>query len=146
MADVLNRTTRQYLKSVNTPDYPPAEWIINPDMSPVEGVPNRYWIITGDVVSEMSTGEKAIVDLALLEARRDSIIARLDELEALDRQLVIMEVCEFNKLRQWLVNFQAAVAAAGNLGQLQASVAALPTLNDITFAQVKAQLRDSLGA
>ena len=30
MSDVINRTTFQYLKSVNTPDYPVADWIINP--------------------------------------------------------------------------------------------------------------------
>jgi len=30
MADVINRTTFQYLRSVNTPDYPVADWIINP--------------------------------------------------------------------------------------------------------------------
>jgi len=30
MADVINRTTFQYLRSVNTPDYPVRDWIINP--------------------------------------------------------------------------------------------------------------------
>jgi len=32
MANVLNKITKQYLKSVNTPDYPTSEWIINPIM------------------------------------------------------------------------------------------------------------------
>ena len=30
MSDVINRTTFQYLRSVNTPEYPVADWIINP--------------------------------------------------------------------------------------------------------------------
>ena len=65
MADVLNRLTKQLLLSVNTPDYPPADWIINPDLSPVAGVPWRYWKIVGDSVVEMTDEEKAIVDQPL---------------------------------------------------------------------------------
>lgn len=33
MAAVLNKQTLEYLESVNTPDYHPADWIINPDLS-----------------------------------------------------------------------------------------------------------------
>lgn len=64
MADVLHRTTLQFLTSVNTPDYPSGTWVINPDMSPVAGVPQKYWKLTGDVVSEMSQAEKDVVDAA----------------------------------------------------------------------------------
>lgn len=35
----------QYLESVNTPDYPEADWVINPDLSAVEGVPQGYWVL-----------------------------------------------------------------------------------------------------
>ena len=65
MADVLNRLTKQFLLSVNTPDYPAIEWIINPDLSQVEAVPWRYWKIVGDSVVEMTAEEKAIVDQPL---------------------------------------------------------------------------------
>ena len=65
MADVLNRTTLQYLQSVNTPDYPVVDWVINPDLSGVAGVPQKYWKLTGDVVSEMSQAEKDAVDAAV---------------------------------------------------------------------------------
>jgi len=58
MAAVLNRTTKQYIPSANTPDYPVVDWIINPDLSAVVDVPNKYWVITGDVVSEMTQEEK----------------------------------------------------------------------------------------
>lgn len=64
MADVLNRTTLQYLQSVNTPDYPVGDWVINPDLSGVTGVAQKYWKLTGDVVSEMSQAEKDAVDAA----------------------------------------------------------------------------------
>lgn len=64
MAAVINRTTLVYHKSVNTPDYPPADWIINPDMSAVEGVSKIYWKVVGDTVVEMDQSEKDAVDAA----------------------------------------------------------------------------------
>ena len=64
MADVLNRTTLQYLQSVNTPDYPVGDWVISPDLSAVAGVPQKYWKLTGDIVSEMTQPEKDAVDAA----------------------------------------------------------------------------------
>lgn len=64
MADVLNRTTKVYLRSVNTPDYPTESWIINPDLSGVSGVLQKYWKIVGDTVVEMTQPEKDAVDEA----------------------------------------------------------------------------------
>jgi hypothetical protein len=66
MSTVLHRTNKEVLYSVNTPDYPDVDWIINPDLVLVYGVPKKYWKITGDVVSEMNQSEKDIVDAALL--------------------------------------------------------------------------------
>jgi hypothetical protein len=54
MCNVLNRTTLQYLVSVNTPDYPDTEWIIDPDMSAVIDNPVKYWQVVGDIVSMRS--------------------------------------------------------------------------------------------
>jgi len=62
MASVLNRITKQYLESVNTPNYNEADWIINPDLSGVVNVPVMYWKIVGDVISEMTAEEKAVVN------------------------------------------------------------------------------------
>jgi hypothetical protein len=148
MGNFLHRTTKAYHQSA-PPDALPepiGEYIENPDMSAVTGYPSIYWIITGDLVTLMSQAERDAVDAQRLSDTRDGIIAQLDQVEDIQRQLLIMEVGEFNKLRQWLVDFQAAVASAGNLGQLQSAVATLPTLNPITFAQVKTQLRNALGS
>jgi len=62
MANVLNRTTKQYLTSVNTPDYPIGSWIHNPDLSLVIGWPNRYWTITGDVVTLQPLPDREATD------------------------------------------------------------------------------------
>lgn len=55
MANVLHRITKQYLKSVNTPDYMDGNWLINPilpDCKPLE------WVIEGNVVRESTRDEK----------------------------------------------------------------------------------------
>lgn len=72
MASVLNKTTLQYIESVNTPDYPTSDWIVNPDMSNVEGVPLKYWKLDGTDVVEMSQAEKEAVDAAGLQSRKDT--------------------------------------------------------------------------
>lgn len=100
-----------------------AEWIYKPDLSAVEGVPSRYWIIMGDVVSEMSQAEKDIVDQAILDQNRDSNIqGEIDNLESVLRQVVVMMVNEINILR---------------------SIESLPNR---TITQVKTQLRNGLGS
>lgn len=66
MANVVNRTTVQYLLTVNTPDYDPTDWIINPDLSALASVPQKYWKVVGDTVVEMTSGEKTTADAALL--------------------------------------------------------------------------------
>lgn len=64
MANVINRTTFRYRLSVNTPDFPPAEWIINPDVSALEarGVPQRHWKVVGNTVAEFTQAEKDAAD------------------------------------------------------------------------------------
>lgn len=63
MGWVVHRTTIEYIASVNTPDYSPAIWIINPDLSLLlDIVPWKYWKVSGDSVLEMSQAEKDVVD------------------------------------------------------------------------------------
>ena len=71
MASVLNRTTKEFRGSVNTPDYDPADWIINPDLSAVSGEPNKYWIIDppgSDTVRLATPAEQAVIDAAINDA------------------------------------------------------------------------------
>lgn len=79
MADVLNRSTMTFIKSVNTPDYDPAEWLINPDLSAVAGVPVKYWKIdANDNVVEMTQAEKDAVDSSLLPSVQQELIKQID--------------------------------------------------------------------
>lgn len=55
MANVLNKLTKQYLISVNTPDYPILEWLINPVLPNCD---QKFWVIEGDTIREMTQPEK----------------------------------------------------------------------------------------
>ena len=81
MSTVLNRTTKRLIQSANTPDYPTADWIINPDLSAVAGVNSKYWKISGDVVSEMSAGEKTTEDdvVANVDVTKATKLAAIDD-------------------------------------------------------------------
>jgi len=76
MANVVNRTAVPLLilYSVNTPDYPESEWIINPDLTILETVPIHYIKIVGDLLVEMTPEEKAVVDAAELIVYKADIV------------------------------------------------------------------------
>lgn len=93
MANAIHRTTRDYRGyllrkySVNTPEYSTDNWLINPDLSNVQGVPEYYWKVTGTppggIVEEMSPGEKATVDsdrLSQIKTSKKNTLARDKEL------------------------------------------------------------------
>jgi len=82
MANVLNRTTKEYRPSVNTPDFPESDWIINPDLSAVEGQPSKYWKIDGDTVTLMDDIERTIVDAVETTAIDDAAVAAKAAAEA----------------------------------------------------------------
>ena len=67
MSNVFNRVTPEYKISVHTPDFPVADWAINPDVSGVAGNPVRYWFLTGATNAE---GDEIIdiVDAAAIAA------------------------------------------------------------------------------
>lgn len=137
MPNYLHRTTKRYLQSVSPASLPePVEdYIFMPDLSAVEGVPARYWKITGDVVSEMAQGEKDTVDMQALNDSRDSIIAEIDNLESIMRALTKILISEINILRQ---QFNATT---GEVQQLTTT-----TFADRTLSQVRDQLRNDLGS
>lgn len=70
MSDAINRITGEFLKSVNDPYYPKEDFLLNPDLSAVKGVPQKYWKLDGDIVLEMNAVEKSIVDARITEEIR----------------------------------------------------------------------------
>ncbi len=79
MANILNRTSKVFRSSVNTPDYPVSDWIINPDLSAVENVEVKYWIIEGDTVREATATEKTQIDSDNLAQHKIDCKADIDQ-------------------------------------------------------------------
>ncbi len=83
MGSVINRTTYEYLESVNSPSYPTADWLHNPDVSALASVPREYWIVDGSEVREMTAAEKDSGHLSAHKAEKCAAIdAKTDELIA----------------------------------------------------------------
>lgn len=146
MAAVLNRTTKQYIPSANTPDYPAAQWIINPNLSAVIGFDSRYWIITGDAVTLMSQAERDVVDATLIAARKDSISNDIDATHpSYQRALAEILIDEINNLRQKHNSMRTEILAATSLANLQSRITTnFAVMPDRTLAQLKTALRNKL--
>lgn len=78
MADVLNRITRELRTSQHEPDYNPAEWIINPDLSAVANVPQSRWVVDGDTIRPPDESELAAFLATELAAAKAVKIADVD--------------------------------------------------------------------
>jgi len=74
MADVFNRTTGEFIPSAHTPNFPVADWVINPDLTAVLGQPVRYWFITGTTNPE-GQEELGVVDAATQTSIDDALAA-----------------------------------------------------------------------
>ena len=103
MADVINRTTLELRRSVNTPDYPEPTWQASPDLSQIVGVAQKHrkWDSVADRPVAMTTAEQAAVDAAALTARKDAEVAPLSAANTPDllRALALVLRDEVNILR-----------------------------------------------
>ena len=104
MANYLHRTTKQYETSVspNSLTEPEANYVVNPDLSAVEGFPSIYWVITGDVVTLMNKPARDVVDADIVTAAdladKESEKSRMDVEKVLIALAKVM-LKEFNILR-----------------------------------------------
>jgi len=98
-ANVLHRTTKRYLRSVNTPDFPVAEWIINPDLSAVQGLHPRYWKIVGDTVTPMPQAERDVVNNDRRSQMHDRSMQGLDDTFEVWSMAILELLSEINKDR-----------------------------------------------
>lgn len=146
MASALNRTTKQYLQSFNTPEYPTVDWIIAPDMAAVTGFDSRYWIITGDVVSLMDAAARTAADASALAATRDAITAELDQVEGVLRAFMLTVLDELNAHATKINAILTAIDNGATLAAVKTNIAAVADYPARTAAQLRAVLRSKLGA
>jgi hypothetical protein len=145
MAAVLNRTTKAFFASANTPDYPVAEWIINPDLTAVEGFPSQYWIITGDIVTLMDQAQRDAVDAAALDQSRDNTAQVLEQPEAYPRGYALVALDELNAHALKTNAILDAVDAATTLADLKTRIAAITDYPQRSIQQMQTAVRNKLG-
>lgn len=78
MANVVNKQTLEFRESVNTPEYDPSDWLINPDLSAVAGLPHKYWKLDGDSVVGMTLEERDALSLSELDAFKQKWVDQID--------------------------------------------------------------------
>jgi hypothetical protein len=145
MAAVLHRTTKQYLPSANTPDYPTQDWIHNPDLSGVIGFDSRYWIITGDVVTLMSQAQRDALNASLLAAARDALVNQLSNLEDLQRAFMLVVLDELNLHADKINAILTAIDNGANIGAVKTNILAITDYPQRTAAQLRTSIRNKLG-
>ena len=151
MANVLHKTNSpaDYRLSVNTPDFPSADWFHDPDVSAVSGVPLKYWRVGTNPVEEMNQTEKDAVDAAATAAAL--LAAKSEASSVIDgrtgyqlRALAKLLVDEINIMRQWDASLKTAFANNSTLGTIRTAVDALPNTPDRTLAQAKTAYKNLL--
>lgn len=146
MADVLNRTTREFIRSVHEPDYPVEEWIISPDLEAVTGFDSRYWVITGDVVSLMDQAQRAAVDAATLEAQRDDLISQFGSVENILRAFMLIVLDEFNAHSAKTNSMLDAMDASTSLADMKNRIGQIADYPTRTSQQLIDAIRNRLGS
>jgi hypothetical protein len=147
MAAVLNRTTKQYLPSANTPDYPVESWIHNPDLSGVIGFDSRYWVITGDAVTLMSQAQRDALNASILVAARDALVNQLTNLEDLQRAFMLAVLDELNLHADKINALKASLVSGSvtNIATMKTSVTSVADYPQRTATQLRTAIRNKLG-
>ncbi|HEU4854392.1 MAG TPA: hypothetical protein VFS89_03790 [Nitrosospira sp.] len=146
MADVLNRTTREFIRSVHEPDYPVEEWIISPDLEAVTGFDSRYWVITGDVVSLMDQAQRDAVDAAMLEAQRDDLVSQFGSVENILRAFMLIVLDEFNAHSAKTNSMLDAMDASTSLADMKNRIGQIADYPARTSQQLIDAIRNRLGS
>jgi antitoxin component HigA of HigAB toxin-antitoxin module len=71
MSIAINRKSFEIVENANTPDYDKANWIINPDLSKVQGMPKKYWMVRGDEIVPVTEQARAKIDEAGIDKLKD---------------------------------------------------------------------------
>lgn len=119
MNTAIHRTTYKYYSGMPANTLDTSVWLLNPDISSLSNVPQKYWKVDGDSVVEMTATEKNLKDqlIAATNASQDSIdkiIALKPDQDHFSRIYIFS--CDFTKKESWYINsewFTDSFAADG---------------------------------
>ena len=148
MPNALHRTTLEYRRSVDPTELPgsPADWLLDPDLSPVAGQPKKYWVLTVDTLSLLDAAGQTAADAAELEASRDSTAAQLDQVEDVLRAFMLSVLDEINLHAQRITAILDAIDGANNLATVKTAIALIPDVPERSTAQLRTAIRNKLGS
>lgn len=147
MPAYLNRKTLAYRQSVSEPEIKdPENWVKDPDLSAVAGVPSRYWKLSGDVVSAMTQAERDAVGAALLVSARDAAISQLQQPEDILRAFMLIVLDEFTLHAQRVNALLTAIDNAGSLAALKTAAGQIVDIPVRTEEQLRTAIRNRMGA
>jgi hypothetical protein len=137
MALIINKTTYQILKSANTPDFSENDWLINPDLSSVTAVPEKYWKVVDNAVVEMSSEEKAVVDAAAAQAYIESVIGSAiafgsSLVKSFAAQNVLLGITQAGKTNE-VRNKMSGVLSALQTGSLYDAIAQAKAIDEADY-------------
>lgn len=147
MGEFLHRISKFHYKST-PPDALPEpvdNYISQPDLSGVAGVPSMYWNINGDVITEMTGPEKTVVDAALTASQiisnKEIVGSEPDGVEATSHEVRAI-LHNANKRDNFLVNriielqdqMSAIAASTGNVQSVRDAVASIQNSSTQTRA------------
>ena len=139
----VHRTTFQVLPSTSPASLaePEANYVQDPDLSPVSGFPARYWSLLGDIFSLVDQAARDAIDAAILVAQRDELANDFDRPETYSRAFALVVLDEFNARADKVNEILAAINAANNLSQVKANIAAITLYPQRNTAQLKTAVR-----
>lgn len=107
---------------------------------PTDRTDRDAWVDTGTAVEVDNTRKITLATqkvAALKAAIKAAYQSGLAAAERSDRAIVKLTVDELNVLRDWIMQFKAAVAGAATLAALKTAVAALPNTPARTYQQAR---------
>ena len=142
----VHRTTKQLLESVSPASLsePQANYISEPDLSAVVGQPNRYWTITGDVISLMDQAARDAIDAADDATQLDAIADELTQIRTITRTFAEVVLDELNAHALKTNEILDAIDGASNLAQVKSAVASIANYPQRTLAQLRNAVRGKI--
>lgn len=131
--------------STMTQNYGPdfrIDWIEEPA---VPAVADKYWVIDGDIVTEMTPEQKEAVDAAEILQNKQDTSAQIEDKQDLLRAIVLVLLSKMNSLSQTTTKILNAVDSSTSLAELKTKIAAISDEPNITFDELKQRIMNSIG-
>lgn len=148
MSNFIHKTTKEYRKSVNDPDYAGGDWLLveGDNQLVIDSTPAKYIKITGGVLTAMTDEERLIVDAAEKQVSHDAIADQLLVEGNEMRALLLLVIDELNSRTAALNSILQSIAKSGDVAGIKTEMGKIAALPEITLEGIKETYKTKLGA